>query len=327
MSQDKLTPEQEAKIPAYIDEALKNAYKTDTLDREAAKQAIFDIYDFKGKERPLVVFVASPLEAQKKVKILQEQFPDRQSISELELARTLKQHQEPKEFVYSYQWYCFWSWIGYYTYFKFLRNEVYPEKKDEYPDLDRFLDWSTKLHYIQDAGNVCFISDRPSVINVLKDGNLHCETGPALAYRDGFECYVLNGIKVPKEIVMTPANELDANLIATTQNAEVRREIFRKIGSENVVRKLNGKCLDKKTITIASTQVESVFAKAANDYTYELWEVDLGRGNLHPFLKMSNPSIEAEHFEPVLKGTKTVLEALSFRNDLGGVFVPPSILT
>ena len=142
--------------------------------------------------------------------------------------------------------------------------------------------------------NICFISERHNICN-LKDGRIHCEDGPAIAYPDGFEIYALNGVRVPKEVVMTPAEELDPRILLKKKNAEVRREIVRKIGIERVCQRLGAQVLDKKG-------------------DYELLNLDLGDGRRRPYLKMKNPSIGVFHLEGVPPDIDTVEKALRWRN-------------
>ena len=47
--------------------------------------------------------------------------------------------------------------------------------------------------------NVLVISDRPSVINRDEQGRLHCETGPSIAYRDGWQLHHWHGTSIPRE--------------------------------------------------------------------------------------------------------------------------------
>jgi hypothetical protein len=61
-----------------------------------------------------------------------------------------------------------------------------------------------------------------------------------------FKLWRLNGVKVPKEIVMTPASELNPKLILTEKNVQVRREILRKIGLSRFLSHTKHKVLDEK---------------------------------------------------------------------------------
>ena len=53
--------------------------------------------------------------------------------------------------------------------------------------------------------DICILSDRPEQISI-KDGVLHNESGMAIKYRDRWGVYMLNGVRVTKEIAETPAD-------------------------------------------------------------------------------------------------------------------------
>jgi len=140
---------------------------------------------------------------------------------------------------------------------------------------------------------------------------LHCEDGPALVAtiqvkgeEEVREWYFLNGVEVTKGIVLTPAEELDPYILIKTANAEVRREIVRKIGIERVCKALDAKVIDRKG-------------------DYELLLLDLGDGRRRPYLKMRNPSLGVYHIEGVHPDCSTVVEALRWRN---GSELEPEVL-
>ena len=182
-------------------------------------------------------------------------------------------------------------WIAYYR---------YPEQylHVDYGEFSKVLQlWDTlgkSCGWWYPYENICFVSDRPEQIH-RKGVQLHNDSGPAVLYRDGYALWCLNGVDVGESIVTTPADQLDANLILTTKNAEVRREIVRKIGIERVCNKLNAKVID--------TQGD-----------YSLLLLDLRDGRKRPYLKMLNPSIGTYHIEGVPPECDTVEKAITWRN-------------
>ena len=171
-----------------------------------------------------------------------------------------------------------------------------------------------QLSLLKDISSSCFwwwpfkeivvLSERPCEVH-LKDGQLHKEGGPALKFPSGWTIYSLNNVHVSKQIATKPWNELDPNLILTEKNAEVRREIVKKVGIERICEELGAKCIDRMG-------------------NYELLLLDLQDGRKRPFLKMRNPSIGIYHIEGVPPEIRTVRQALSWRNNSTE---PPSILT
>ena len=77
--------------------------------------------------------------------------------------------------------------------------------------------------------NVLAISDRPSVVNRDDRGRLHCETGPSIAYRDGWALHHWHGVAVPADVIERPASITVARIRAE-ENAEVRRCMIERYG-------------------------------------------------------------------------------------------------
>lgn len=151
------------------------------------------------------------------------------------------------------------------------------------------------------------ISRRP-VSTVLNNRfDLHCDGGPAIAWRDGTRLYYLNGVSVPEAIAITPAKSLDPKLLLKTVNSEVRKEIVRKIGIERIIKKL-------KCSTIDTWNGYELFSFHIPDMREPL-----------VYLKMINPSTGVIHFESVPPGADTCKKALSWR--VGGLAWNPQQLT
>lgn len=179
-------------------------------------------------------------------------------------------------------------------------------EKNEY-DFDKWRDFILKSGVFATClyENVAFVCIKPCKVNRNENGDLHCIDGMAIAWCDGYGEYYLNGVSVDENIVITPSQKLDCKLILTEKNAEVRREIVRKIGVEKLCIDLEAKVIDMKD-------------------NYELIDLNLGDNRMRPYLKMINPSIGTFHIEGVHPDCRTVDEALKFRNGRSG---RPIILT
>jgi len=66
------------------------------------------------------------------------------------------------------------------------------------------------------------LTDRPTVIARDGQGRLHSETGPALAYSDGWAIHAVHGVRVPAEVIEHP-EAITVDRILTAPNTEVRR--------------------------------------------------------------------------------------------------------
>jgi hypothetical protein len=156
--------------------------------------------------------------------------------------------------------------------------------------------------------HICWISERHHRLCRNTQGMIHSEDGPAIAYPDGWEIYALNGVRLSKELVMTPAEALDPQLVTKEQNAEIRREIVRKIGVERLCQRLGATVLDR-----------------CGDY--ELLTLMLGDGRPRPYLKMRNPSLGVYHIEGVAPHIKTVQQAINWRAGDEQTEWQPDVLT
>jgi hypothetical protein len=143
---------------------------------------------------------------------------------------------------------------------------------------------------------VCVVSERPSVCKLDAAGRIHADGGPAVAFRDGWSVWALNGVRVPQWLAETPAERIDPRWLRELDNAQVRAEFARKVGIERVLHALSAGPID--------VQGE-----------YELHLLDFGDGRqARPYLKMHNPSVpELWHVEGVPPGTRSVREALHAR--------------
>jgi hypothetical protein len=72
---------------------------------------------------------------------------------------------------------------------------------------------------------------------------LHCETGPAIDFKDGCEVYSWHGVQVPKEwIVGTKPTPHEA---LTWENTEQRRAACEILGWASIVEQLGGQTVDR----------------------------------------------------------------------------------
>lgn len=148
---------------------------------------------------------------------------------------------------------------------------------------------------------------RPTFIKFNNSMFLHSEDGPAVQWRDGHKVYCLNGILVPEKVVITPASQLDPIFILKVRNAEARMEVVKKIGIDKLITALKGRLIDTWK-------------------GYELIQLSIPDMVIVPlYLKMTNPSTGALHFEGVPPEITSCREALSWR--IGGEAWDPQQLT
>ncbi|MBF0553741.1 MAG: hypothetical protein HQK96_04205 [Nitrospirae bacterium] len=192
-------------------------------------------------------------------------------------------------------------WFFYYDYLDIkaeYRNELFAGYRD-FLDAGPFMCKFLRHHAI-----VCA---RPEHVTLNNRQQLHCDGGAVARWRDGFEIYSLNGVAVPRELAVIHHSDIDAKLILSARNADVRREIVRKVGIERIIKEFNAKVIDRWQ-------------------GYELLEFVLPEIKLRAlYLKMVNPSIGTYHVEGVPPSVRTCKEALNWR--IGGLEWEPEQLT
>lgn len=274
----KLTPEQEKGIPKTRDKwiAIVQSEDNSATEKEIAT-TIVDVYETCGLKAPREVQVVS---------------------SPTECIRVSKQDANYADFGYGNH---DGAWLSFYDFFLEYCNLTCCEKAIPLIKLAK------QAHWYLAYDEVCIVSRKPKIFR--KEGVLHREDGPAIEYPDGVGVYLLNDVRVTKEIVMTPVEKFTKEMIIGEVNVEVRREVVAKVGIDRAMKLLGGSRIDKKTI-------------AGNEY--ELIDIDLMEETYTPFLRMKNPSIDTWHIEGVHPSCRTIEEALEYRNGIKGT---PIVLT
>jgi hypothetical protein len=82
--------------------------------------------------------------------------------------------------------------------------------------------------WVYSCENVCFVSERPSLLKIDKNGMLHCEDGPAIIYPDGWSIFADHGFSVPEKVVTNPKEFTLEEL--KKLNLNIVEIVMRKIG-------------------------------------------------------------------------------------------------
>lgn len=322
---EKLTKEQEAKLPEYVTKWLSIGLSTDQLDVSAAREAVNLAYECADLKKPKhYIFCESPSQLVILVNLMTilpntiEHFANNPNVTK----KSLKAFKETlsKKDVIKYEK-DFNSYIGnicygsqdasWLSFYDFFLNETAVEGIDKIRGL---IDTAKACGWWAPFEDLVIVSSKPVQIS-FKDKVLHNETGPAIQYADGMAVYALNGIVMTEEYVMTPANELSVSTVMKEQNVDIRRELLRKIGLERFVKDTGGHVVDELKINVNN-----------KDCVYQLIDITLAEGITARVLKMDNPSINAMHVEGVEETCNTVKEALAWRNGFD-VYSKPLALT
>ena len=112
---------------------------------------------------------------------------------------------------------------------------------------------------------VCIIVERPCVINWIGD-KVGCEDGPAIAYKDGVELYVLEDLILDKQIIMFPET-LTIQQIKEEDNAEKQRIMLNRYGWTKYLLEVGARPLDSKDITLEGGTIYRETLWRSEDYT------------------------------------------------------------
>ena len=219
---DRLTPEQERRLIEWREEWLRIGTCTDPCDRAPIEAAVTAMYARIGKPSPRIIWTNGPATTALLVAFL------RQSASLGASLRDSLWDLLGGSLGDSLQW---WGqqeayWVAYYLYCV----DVLSVRYDPQSEADLSL-WATMCR----AGwwcafdGVAILAERPAVQLLDDRGVIHCDDGPAIRCRDGFEVYAIHGVRVPQKVVTEPQNITVAEIKAE-QNAEVRRVMRERFG-------------------------------------------------------------------------------------------------
>jgi hypothetical protein len=144
---------------------------------------------------------------------------------------------------------------------------------------------------------VAILSEKPVELHRNERGQLHNFEGPAIKWNDGYELYRFNGVRIEGEktkYAFTYPAEFTKEIFTKEENADVRRELIRKIGNERLINILDYKKLDSMD-------------------EYELISFDIGDGRVRPFLKMKCATTDNLYIEGVRPEIETVRDALAYK--------------
>jgi len=313
---EKLTKKQEAKFKEYIEKYTKLGLSTKRINKKKAGKVINKIRTeiLNLKEAP-IVFADSPLSAW----IIVNLFKNSENSVENSVRNSVRNSVENsvRNSVENSVWNSVWKlnsisfvwpyvdghWmVSYFSFYDFMQKELginLTEKYNLYRETIEF-------DLIYPFEDITIVTEKPTIIKTNKEGILHCDDSPALEYADGFKLWRLNGIEVPEWLITTPIEKMDCKKLLEEKNADVRREIIRKIGITRIEKVLGSSLIEEKN-------------------GYQLITLNLGDDRKRPYLKMVNPSIETIHIEGVHPSCDTVEKALCFRNGLNKWVEPVSL--
>jgi len=175
---EELTPEQQAKIPEYLERFKQIGLSTKPTDRKKAEEAIKRSYAYLKLPEPEIFWADDPFAGAK----MAAQFAN--GVEEPTGKQIAEQAEHASYGSFNAYWVAFYSFVG---------NEL-PVKRDELLDI------------VEDIVNECgvywtfedavILTPKPTKIT-MKEDKLHDTEDMALKYESGAGLYVINGELVP----------------------------------------------------------------------------------------------------------------------------------
>ena len=301
---ESLTEEQKALFPEYREKWINIGLSIKQSSDEEMKNAMNLVYTCAELKKPKkIIILNSPIECLIAAHIYRQDIKFTNLQKEIDKIRNnLKKNKlnwneiksESNNFIYGQHEA---GWLSFYDYFKIFKIKEL-EKLEGLFEMAKHCNWAFCYE------DICFVSRKPVLIKRNIRGQLHCENGPALEYKDGFSLWKLNGVDIDKKWILMPREEMNPLEILKDKNVEVRKELINKIGMDDFSKKIPTREIDKWNINIGG-----------KDLFYSLIMINLGSEiGEHPYLKMNNPSVKNEwHIEPVAKEIRTAKEAFEWK--------------
>ena len=189
---DKLTREEEAQIPLYLEKFRSYGVSTQPIDRASAEAAVTNLYASLSLKKPdKFIWVDSP----RSLILTNLLLKDSQLWGQLggqlwgQLWGQLEGQLEGQ--LQNLEWGNIDSyWLSYYIFI----NDVLSVKTTPLAQVAH--DIVKHCHIFSMFNEGVVLSERPVSLSFDSDNKLHREDGPAILYKDGFSVYALHGERV-----------------------------------------------------------------------------------------------------------------------------------
>lgn len=181
---EKLTPEQEAKIPEYLEKYMQIGLSTKPSDRAAAEKAVTESYIYQKLKAPTFEWYDSPKQGARRAAELAE--------GTLDVTLDQIKDQASKASYGSFE--CYWV-----AFYDFIISEL-PVQKDPLIDIVKSIVMDCGVYWTFE--DIVVMTEKPVKI-MIKDNKLHNPDGLALEYKDGSGVFAVDGTRYPSLLEMT----------------------------------------------------------------------------------------------------------------------------
>ena len=219
-------------VAAERDRWMTVGHSTERCDRERAELAVRRAYTTAGlDEPPLVIWMDSPLGGVYATTFLKQVFTDGQLGGELrdELRDQLRgQIRDQIGGELGGQLDPWWEsyWLALYQRALPIAGLPASERLDALAEAVAATGWWWPMR------GAVVMTDRPTALHVDQLGRLHHQSGPALAYADGYPLYAWHGTRVPADLI---ESGWSTDRILKEPNAEVRRCAIERMGWDTFI--------------------------------------------------------------------------------------------
>jgi len=259
-----LTPKQEAKIKVYQQKWNDMFFKNE-FDEKLSGDMIDWLYYLIKKDRPIKVFLDSPMAVQLAINILKfnknsqlgSQLDSQlrsqlgsqlcsQLYSQLRsqlgsqlCSQLYSQIVKQKLNYYDIDWWVDTSWFGYLAFYDFINHELLSKVKIDI--FETYLKFAkSKTYMLISFEGICFVSKPPTFTAFYDDNRLHCTTDYAVAFADGYGQHYLWGVYFSPEDFQkyVKGKKATATEILAIENAEQRASLIKLYGYDYLLDQL-----------------------------------------------------------------------------------------
>jgi hypothetical protein len=237
---EKLTPEQEALLPVYRQKWIDIGLDCGECNLEEAKKYARLAYQAAGLVCPENFYLAdSPIAAAK----LAVQLKGEVNESDTEAYSSAVYEELNNQTFGSHEA----GWLGYYD---FVLNELGIE---ECRKLEGLIGIAKNVGWWAPYDACVIFQHRHSEIHLDDQFRLHNENGPAVAYRDGYKVWAIDGVRLNEKTVMAPET-LTVEEINATSNNEARAIMINRFGWARYLTESQAECLDYRHNDVENTK-------------------------------------------------------------------------
>ena len=167
-----------------------------------------------------------------------------------------------------------------------------------------------KLREVTDTGifstiefeNAIIICEKP-IICYKNDKGMHCTTGPAIKWRDGYEQYYVNGRKIDKQLFKKClSGMITQQEFLQEENDERRSAMYMILGEEKIMNLLCAELVDETTVVHDNGEVEKI------GYYRTKEKLNKFRNKPYAWRKVVCPSTGTTYLTPTDPDLKTALD-------------------